>query len=105
MQKNYVSIKNNYPEIIAIIFFLPDVKPPDAPPNAFPNVEVIISTFPITLQYSIVPLPFLPIKYDPGETGKIKLDNSELQEALIEITKKKISVDNPRYSTYKKLIK
>ena len=39
------------------------------------------------------------------ETGKIKLDNAELQEALIEITKKKISVDNPRYSTYKKLIK
>jgi 23S rRNA pseudouridine955/2504/2580 synthase len=38
-------------------------------------------------------------------TGKIKLDNAELQEALIEITKKKISVDNPRYSTYKKLIK
>ena len=35
------------------------------------------------------------------ETGKIKLDNAELQEALIEITKKKISVDNPRYSTYK----
>ena len=38
------------------------------------------------------------------ETGELKLDNKELQEALIEITKKKISVDNPKYSTYKKLI-
>ena len=39
------------------------------------------------------------------ETGELKLDDKELQEALIEITKKKISVDNPKYSTYKKLIK
>ena len=39
------------------------------------------------------------------EKDHIKLDNVELQEALIEITKKKISVDNPEYSTYKKLIK
>ena len=39
------------------------------------------------------------------EKDDIKLDNVELQEALIEITKKKISVDNPEYSTYKKLIK
>ena len=38
------------------------------------------------------------------ETDELKLDNKELQEALIEITKKKISVDNPKYSTYKKLI-
>jgi len=38
------------------------------------------------------------------ETGELKLDNKELQEVLIEITKKKISVDNPKYSTYKKLI-
>ena len=38
------------------------------------------------------------------ETGELKLDDKELQEALIEITKKKISVDNPKYSTYKKLI-
>jgi len=38
------------------------------------------------------------------EAGELKLDNKELQEALIEITKKKISVDNPKYSTYKKLI-
>jgi len=38
------------------------------------------------------------------ETDELKLDDKELQEALIEITKKKISVDNPKYSTYKKLI-
>ena len=38
------------------------------------------------------------------ETGELKLDDKELQEALIEITKKKISVDNPKYSTYKKFI-
>jgi len=38
------------------------------------------------------------------ETGELKLDDKALQEALIEITKKKISVDNPKYSTYKKLI-
>ena len=38
-------------------------------------------------------------------TGEIELENKELQEALIEITKKKLSVDNPRYSTYKKLFK
>jgi len=38
------------------------------------------------------------------EAGELKLDNKELQEALIEITKKKISIDNPKYSTYKKLI-
>jgi len=38
------------------------------------------------------------------ETGELKLDDKELQEVLIEITKKKISVDNPKYSTYKKLI-
>tara|TARA_B100001750_G_C15390949_1_gene537409 strand:- start:440 stop:805 length:366 start_codon:yes stop_codon:yes gene_type:complete len=37
--------------------------------------------------------------------GKLTLENKELQKALIEITKKKISVDNPKYSTYKKLIK
>ena len=38
------------------------------------------------------------------KTGELKLYNKELQEVLIEITKKKISVDNPKYSTYKKLI-
>lgn len=37
--------------------------------------------------------------------GKIQLENKELQEVLIEITKKKLSVDNPKYSTYKKLTK
>ena len=36
---------------------------------------------------------------------KREQENKELQKALIEITKKKISVDNPKYSTYKKLIK
>ena len=38
------------------------------------------------------------------KTGELKLENKELQEALIEITKKKISVDNPKYSTYHKLV-
>ncbi len=33
---------------ISIISFLPEVNPPKAPPKAFPNVEVIISTLPIT---------------------------------------------------------
>ena len=37
--------------------------------------------------------------------GKLELENKELQKALIDITKKKISVDNPKYSTYQKLIK
>ena len=39
------------------------------------------------------------------KTGELKLENKELQEVLIEITKKKLSVDNPKYSTYKKLTK
>ncbi|HHZ84765.1 MAG TPA: hypothetical protein EYN84_02705 [Gammaproteobacteria bacterium] len=38
-------------------------------------------------------------------SGKLDLEDKKLQKALIEITKKKISVDNPKYSTYKKLIK
>ena len=38
------------------------------------------------------------------KTGELKLENKELQEALIEITKKKISGDNPKYSTYHKLV-
>ena len=42
---------------ISMISFLPEVKPPIAPPKAFPKVEVIISTLPITLQCSCVPLP------------------------------------------------
>ena len=37
-------------------------------------------------------------------SGEIELENKKLQEALVEITKKKISVDNPKYSTYKKLV-
>ena len=36
----------------AIISFLPLVYPPLAPPSAFPNVPVIISTLPITFLYS-----------------------------------------------------
>ena len=36
----------------SIISFFPDVKPPIAPPKAFPNVPVIISTRPITPQCS-----------------------------------------------------
>ena len=46
----------------AIISFLPEVKPPIAPPKAFPKVPVIMSTLPITLWYSWVPLPVLPTK-------------------------------------------
>src|SRR5579883_3251151 len=38
----------------------PDVKPPDAPPNALPRVLVMISTRPITLQCSAVPRPVAP---------------------------------------------
>ncbi len=37
---------------ISIISFLPEVKPPEAPPSAFPSVPVIISIFPITFLYS-----------------------------------------------------
>ena len=33
-----------------------------------------------------------------------ELDKDSLKDALIEITKSKISVDNPRYSTFKKLV-
>ena len=36
--------------------------------------------------------------------GKIDLDNKELQKVLLEITKMKLSVDNPNYSTYKDLV-
>ena len=35
---------------ISTISFRPEVNPPDAPPNSFPSVDVIISIFPITLQ-------------------------------------------------------
>ena len=34
---------------------------------------------------------------------KIDLDNKDLQKVLIEITKHKISIDNPNYSTFKKI--
>ena len=34
----------------------------------------------------------------------LELDKESLKKALIEITKSKISVDNPRYSTFKKLV-
>ena len=37
--------------------------------------------------------------------GNVELDKESLKKALIEITKSKISVDNPRYSTFKKLYK
>ena len=36
--------------------------------------------------------------------GNVELDKESLKKALIEITKSKISVDNPRYSTFKKLV-
>ena len=42
---------------IVIISLWLDVKPPAAPPIALPIVLVTISTFPITPQYSIEPLP------------------------------------------------
>ena len=42
--------------------------------------------------------------YESISSGEIELENKKLQEALVEITKKKISVDNPKYSTYKKLV-
>ena len=47
---------------MSIISFLPEVKPPIAPPKALPKVEVIISTLPITPQCSCVPLPVFPTK-------------------------------------------
>ena len=46
----------------SISCLLPDVYPPAAPPNAFPNVEFIMSTLPFTPQYSSVPRPVLPRK-------------------------------------------
>jgi hypothetical protein len=36
--------------------------------------------------------------------GNIDLDKESLRKALIGITKSKISVDNPNYSTFKKLV-
>ena len=46
----------------SISCLLPDVYPPAAPPNAFPNVELIMSTLPFTPQYSSVPRPVSPRK-------------------------------------------
>ena len=46
----------------SISCLLPDVYPPAAPPNAFPNVEFIISTLPFTPQNSSVPRPVSPRK-------------------------------------------
>ena len=40
-----------------MISFLPDVKPPMAPPSALPSVPVMMSIWPITLWYSCVPRP------------------------------------------------
>jgi len=36
--------------------------------------------------------------------GQIDLENKDLQKALLEITKMKLSVDNPNYSSYKNLV-
>ncbi|MNI56703.1 hypothetical protein D3C73_1117220 [compost metagenome] len=44
-----------------MISFLPEVKPPEAPPNALPKVPVMISTRSITLKSSCVPRPVAPI--------------------------------------------
>ena len=38
---------------ISTISFLPDVNPPEAPPNAFPRVPVIISILPITFLFTL----------------------------------------------------
>jgi len=38
------------------------------------------------------------------KNGNAELDKESLKKALIEITKSKLSVDNPNYSTYKKLV-
>jgi len=45
----------------SIIYFLPVVNPPLAPPNAFPNVLVTISISYITPNFSGVPFPLSPI--------------------------------------------
>ena len=38
------------------------------------------------------------------KNGNAELNKESLKKALIEITKSKLSVDNPNYSTYKKLV-
>ena len=48
--------------IAQLIFLEAEVKPPDAPPNALPKVDVIISIWLITLLYSIEPRPVSPTK-------------------------------------------
>ena len=39
------------------------------------------------------------------QNGQLDLSDKNLQEVLIKLSKNKVSVDNPNYSTYKKLIK
>ena len=39
------------------------------------------------------------------KNGKIDLKNRDLEDLLVLLSKNKIAVDNPNYSTYKKLIK
>jgi len=39
------------------------------------------------------------------QNGSLDLTNETLKEILIQLSKNKVSVDNPNYSTYKKLIK
>ncbi len=39
------------------------------------------------------------------KNGKIDLKDEELKDLLVLLSKNKIAVDNPNYSTYKKLIK
>ena len=57
-------LENRYGRLLCLnrsmISFRPDVYPPDAPPSAFPNVPVMISTRPSTPQYSAVPRPVFP---------------------------------------------
>ena len=57
----------------SIISCLPVVNPPEAPPNALPNVEVQISTLSITPQYSADPRPVFPMKPVACESSTITI--------------------------------
>ena len=71
----------------SISCLLPDVYPPAAPPNAFPNVEFIMSTLPFTPQYSSVPRPVLPRKpvaWHSSINTKALYLNKKITTALVE---------------------
>lgn len=46
---------------ISTVYLEPAIKPPEAPPIAFPKVELTKSIFPYNPKISGVPLPVLPI--------------------------------------------